>query len=100
MKVGFISNCLIPVTGESLLQFVLEIERDAQIRLFLNRNPNLPYWPNHIDLVFAQDNLMRKLACKTLMEILPADVGTKISEEIKEKKLSVDFDTVVGLVVG
>jgi len=34
------------------------------------------------------------------MEILPADVGTKISEEIKEKKLSVDFDTVVGLVVG
>ena len=50
--------------------------------------------------VFAQDNLMRKLACKTLMEILPPDVGTKISEEIKEKKLSVDFDTVVGLVVG
>ena len=49
---------------------------------------------------FRQDNLMRKLACKTLMEILPADVGTKISEEIKEKKLSVDFDTVVGLVVG
>jgi len=47
-----------------------------------------------------KDNLMRKLACKTLMEILPADVGTKISEEIKEKKLSVDFDTVVGLVVG
>lgn len=49
---------------------------------------------------FPQDNLMRKLACKTLMEILPPDVGTKISEEIKEKKLSVDFDTVVGLVVG
>merc|ERR1712001_31445 len=47
-----------------------------------------------------KDNLMRKLACKTLMEILPAEVGTKISEEIKEKKLSVDFDTVVGLVVG
>ena len=51
-------------------------------------------------LFSPQDNLMRKLACKTLMEILPADVGTKISEEIKEKKLSVDFDTVVGLVVG
>jgi len=47
-----------------------------------------------------KDNLMRKLACKTLMEILPSEVGTKISEEIKEKKLSVDFDTVVGLVVG
>merc|ERR1719153_374638 len=47
-----------------------------------------------------KDNLMRKLACKTLMEILPPEVGTKISEEITEKKLSVDFDTVVGLVVG
>jgi hypothetical protein len=46
-----------------------------------------------------QDNLMRKLACKTLMEILPADVGTRITEEIKEKKLSVDFDTVVGLAI-
>merc|ERR1712200_266454 len=32
-----------------------------------------------------KDNLMRKLACKTLMEILPPEVGTKISEEIKEK---------------
>ena len=42
---------------------------------------------------------MRKLACKVLMEILPAEVGSKISEEIKEKKLSMDFDTVVGLVV-
>lgn len=46
-----------------------------------------------------KDNLMRKLACKTLMEILPADVGTRITEEIKEKKLSVDFDTVVGLAI-
>merc|ERR1711990_579778 len=46
-----------------------------------------------------KDNLMRKLACKTLMDILPASVGSRISEEIKEKKLSVDFDTVVGLVV-
>ena len=43
---------------------------------------------------------MRKLACKTLMEILPASVGTRITQEIKEKKLAIDFDTVVGLVVG
>ena len=43
---------------------------------------------------------MRKLACKTLMEILPSDVSNKISQEIAEKKLSIDFDTVVGLVVG
>ena len=49
---------------------------------------------------FFQDNLMRKLACKTLMEILPSDVSNKISQEIAEKKLSIDFDTVVGLVVG
>merc|ERR1719400_1840709 len=47
-----------------------------------------------------KDNLMRKLACKTLMEILPSDVSNKISQEIAEKKLSIDFDTVVGLVVG
>jgi len=47
-----------------------------------------------------KDNLMRKLACKTLMDILPEDVGTRVQQEIKENKLSVDFDTVVGLVVG
>ena len=47
-----------------------------------------------------QDNLMRKLACKTLMEILPGDVANNISQEIADKKLSIDFDTVVGLVVG
>jgi len=47
-----------------------------------------------------KDNLMRKLACKTLMEILPSDVANSISQEIADKKLSIDFDTVVGLVVG
>ena len=47
-----------------------------------------------------QDNLMRKLACKTLMEILPSEVANSISQEIADKKLSIDFDTVVGLVVG
>jgi len=47
-----------------------------------------------------KDNLMRKLACKTLMEILPTEVANNISQEIAEKKLSIDFDTVVGLVVG
>lgn len=47
-----------------------------------------------------KDNLMRKLACKTLMDILPTEVQTRVSEEIKENKLSIDFDTVVGLVVG
>lgn len=47
-----------------------------------------------------KDNLMRKLACKTLMEILPQEVHTRVQQELVEKKLSVDFDTIVGLVVG
>jgi hypothetical protein len=47
-----------------------------------------------------KDNLMRKLACKTLMEILPQDVTLRVQAELNEKKLSKDFDTVMGLVVG
>lgn len=47
-----------------------------------------------------KDTLMRKLTTKTLMEILPSDVLTTINKEITAKKLSADFDTVVGLVVG
>jgi len=47
----------------------------------------------------VKDNLMRKLACKTLMEILPADVHDRVQAELAEKKLSTDFDTVMGLVV-
>jgi len=47
----------------------------------------------------VKDNLMRKLACKTLMEILPQDVHDRVQKELAEKKLSTDFDTVMGLVV-
>jgi len=47
-----------------------------------------------------KDNLMRKLACKTLMEILPQDVTAAVVKELSEKKLSTDFDTVMELVVG
>lgn len=47
-----------------------------------------------------KDNLMRKLACKTLMEILPQDVTVMVQKELSEKKLSTDFDTVMELVVG
>jgi len=46
-----------------------------------------------------KDTLMRKLTCKTLMEILPGDVLTKVKTELEEKKLSSDFETVVGLVI-
>merc|ERR1712008_619013 len=35
-----------------------------------------------------KDTLMRKLTCKTLMEILPAEVLTKIQAEMAEKKLT------------
>ena len=46
-----------------------------------------------------QDTLMRKLTCKTLMDILPPDILGKVKKELEEKKLSSDFETVVGLVV-
>jgi len=46
-----------------------------------------------------KDTLMRKLTCKTLMEILPGEVLTYIKKEMEEKKLTSDFETVVGLVV-
>merc|ERR1719336_2608476 len=46
-----------------------------------------------------KDTLMRKLTCKTLMDILPADILAKVKKELEEKKLSSDFETVVGLVV-
>jgi len=62
-------------------------------KLAFNTYKDIPRGP-------IKDNLMRKLACKTLMEILPGDVANNISQEIADKKLSIDFDTVVGLVVG
>jgi len=46
-----------------------------------------------------KDTLMRKLTCKTLMEVLPGDILAKVKKELEEKKLSSDFETVVGLVV-
>lgn len=46
-----------------------------------------------------KDTLMRKLTCKTLMEILPGDLLAQIQKELVEKKLSSDFETVIGLVM-
>merc|ERR1712025_1544138 len=46
-----------------------------------------------------KDTLMRKLTCKTLMEILPNDTMDKVKKELEEKKLSSDFETVLGLVI-
>merc|ERR1712098_879413 len=46
-----------------------------------------------------KDTLMRKLTCKTLMTILPDDTMDKVKKELEEKKLSSDFETVLGLVI-
>merc|ERR1719436_2154189 len=46
-----------------------------------------------------KDTLMRKLTCKTLMEILPGDLMAAVQKELVEKKLSSDFETVIGLVM-
>ena len=42
---------------------------------------------------------MRKLTCETLMEILPSDILATVKKELEEKKLSSDFETVLGLVI-
>merc|ERR1712036_136148 len=46
-----------------------------------------------------KDTLMRKLTCKTLMDILPSDVSSGVQKELVEKKMTVDLDTVITLVV-
>merc|ERR1712241_1182485 len=46
-----------------------------------------------------KDTLMRKLTRKTLMEILPSETMEKVRKELEEKKLSSDFETVIGLVI-
>merc|ERR1711971_994063 len=46
-----------------------------------------------------KDTLMRKLTCKTMMEILPSDTMIKVQEQLVKQKLSSDFETVLGLVL-
>jgi hypothetical protein len=41
---------------------------------------------------------MRKLAAKTLMEILPTDIGIDIQKKLDEHTSSPDFVTLIGLV--
>ena len=41
---------------------------------------------------------MRKLAAKTLMEILPTDIGQEIQKKLDEHTASPDFITLIGLV--
>jgi len=45
-----------------------------------------------------KNNSMRKLAAKTLMEILPPDIGVDIQKKLDEHMSSPDFVTLIGLV--
>ena len=45
-----------------------------------------------------KNNSMRKLAAKTLMEILPSDIGQEIQKKLDEHSSSPDFLTLIGLV--
>jgi len=45
-----------------------------------------------------KNNSMRKLAAKTLLEILPSDIGHDIQKKLDEHASSPDFITLVGLV--
>jgi len=45
-----------------------------------------------------KNNSMRKLAAKTLLEILPAEVSTKVQERLDEQGANPDFVTLIGLV--
>ena len=41
---------------------------------------------------------MRKLAAKTLMEILPFDISSKVQSRLEEQGANPDFVTIIGLV--
>ena len=45
-----------------------------------------------------KNNSMRKLAAKTLLEILPNDVSSKVQERLEEQGANPDFVTLIGLV--
>lgn len=45
-----------------------------------------------------KNNSMRKLAAKTLLEILPPDIATNVQKKLDEQNASPDFVTLVGLV--
>lgn len=53
--------------------------------------PDLPRGP-------IKNNSMRKLAAKTLMEILPDNITEDIQKKLEEHSASPDFLTLIGLV--
>ena len=45
-----------------------------------------------------KNNSMRKLAAKTLMEILPPEIEEMVQKKLEEKNSSPDFLTVIGMI--
>ena len=45
-----------------------------------------------------KNNSMRKLAAKTMMEILPMDITSKVQARLEEQGTNPDFVTLIGLV--
>ena len=45
-----------------------------------------------------KNNSMRKLAAKTLMEILPEDIARTVQKKLEEQSVSPEFLTLVGMV--
>ena len=45
-----------------------------------------------------KNNSMRKLAAKTLMEILPGELTSKVHARLEEQAANPDFVTLIGLV--
>ena len=45
-----------------------------------------------------KNNSMRKLAAKTLLEILPKEISSKVQERLEEQGTNPDFVTLIGLV--
>ena len=46
----------------------------------------------------VKNNSMRKLAAKTLLEILPEGISKRVEKKLEEKSVSPDFLTLVGIV--
>ena len=61
-------------------------------------NVLIPFFFSDLPRGPIKNNSMRKLAAKTLMEILPSDIGQEIQKKLDEHSSSPDFLTLIGLV--
>ena len=53
--------------------------------------PDLPRGP-------IKNNSMKKLAAKTLMEILPEDIAKNVQKKLEEQNASPEFLTLIGMI--